>query len=185
MSNFGKALEEALEFRHNLYRAEGIADIYHERTAGKFVSGGKFVPDPEKSRPDFTGVISPAGRMIAFDAKTVSGKTNRKVSGKAKSWILKRERLHQYEALLELDRFGAIAFFLVENRVRNELFLLRIRHAYQVFGEIPILYFGMPYAESELLKIPVEPGDLPDYLPAILGSSTFAASLSVTERHTI
>jgi len=180
MSNFGKALEEALEFRHNLYRADGLADIYHERTAGKFVSGGKFVPDPEKSRPDFTGVISPTGRMIAFDAKSFSGKPP-----SSKSWILKKERLHQYEALLELDRFGAIAFFLVENRVRNELFLLRIRSAYQVFGEIPILYFRLPYAESELLKIPVESGDLPDYLPAILGSSTFAASLSVTERHTI
>lgn len=180
MSNFGKALEEALEFRHNLYRAEGIADIYHERTAGKFVSGGKFVPDPEKSRPDFTGVISPAGRMIAFDAKSVSGKPPR-----SKSWILKKERNHQYEALLELDRFGAIAFFLVENRVRNELFLLRIRHAYQVFGAVPVLYFKLPYAESELLRIPVKSGELPDYLPEILRSSTFAASLSVTARHTI
>lgn len=180
MNNFGKALEEALEFQHNLYRADGLANIYHERTAGKFVGRGKFVPDPEKSRPDFTGVISPGGRMIAFDAKSVSGEKRSK-----KSWIIKRDRMHQYEALLDLDRFGAISFFLVENRIQKTLFLLRIRSSYQSFGEIPILYFALPYAESELLKIPVKSGDLPDYLPELLRSSTFAASLSVTERHTI
>jgi penicillin-binding protein-related factor A (putative recombinase) len=172
MSNFGKSFEQALEIQHNLYRAAGIADIYHERTAGKFLPGGKFVPDPDKSRPDFTGVIAPGGRMIAFDAKSVSGK--------AKSWILKKEQEHQYHALLDLDRFGAISFFLVENRLRNELFLLRVRSSYQVFGRVPILYFKLPYAESELLRIPIEPGYLPDYLPEILDSSSFAASLNVT-----
>ena len=177
MSNFGKALEEALEFQHNLYRADGLADIYHERTAGKFVSGGKFVPDSEKSRPDYTGVISPTGRMIAFDAKSVSGLEKR--------WRLRKERAHQFAALASLDRFGAISFFLIENRIRKTLFLLRIRFDDIGSIEAPKVVFDSPYAESELLKIPVKSGELPDYLPEILSSSTFAANLSVTERHTI
>lgn len=177
MSNFGKALEEALEYRHNLYRAEGIADIYHERTAGKFVGNGKFVPDTEKSRPDFTGVISPAGarnypggRFIAFDAKSVSGKELR--------WRLKKDRAHQFEALASLDRFGAITFFLIENRLRRELFLLRIRFDDLGSIEVPTIAFDAPYAESELLKIPIESGDLPDYLPKILRSRTLSANLN-------
>ena len=168
MSNFGKALEEALEFQHNLYRADGLADIYHERTAGKFVGQGKFVPDPEKSRPDFTGVLSPGGRMIAFDAKSV---------GVGYGWALKPDRRHQLEALESLDRFGAIAFFLVESRIRNTIFLLRIRNG-ELGYELPRTVFDLPYAESELLKIPVESGDLPDYLPEIIRSSTFAANLN-------
>jgi penicillin-binding protein-related factor A (putative recombinase) len=177
MNNFGKALELSLEYLHNLYRADGLADIYHERTAGKFVGNGKFVPDPEKSRPDFTGVISPVGtrnypggRFIAFDAKSVSGKELR--------WRLKKDRAHQFEALASLDHFGAIAFFLIENRIRKTLFLLRIRFDDLGSIEVPTIAFDAPYAESELLKIPIESGGLPDYLPEILRSITFEANLN-------
>lgn len=169
MTNHGKAFEDALQYQHNIYRGEGLAEIWHERTAGKFVSGGKFVPDPQKSRPDFMGILSPHGRAIAFDAKSVSGEK--------KQWKLKKERIHQFHDLREISRFGAITFFMIEDRARQILYLRRIRFDDPTWG-IPFIIFELPYAEAELLRFPIRKGYLPEYLSAVLGSQTFISSLS-------
>lgn len=175
MSNtYGKALEDALGWSHNQYKALGLALIFHNKWVGKFVGKGKFVP--EKSRPDFTGILRPSGRMISFDAKSV---------GALEKWKLKKERKHQYRRLAEYDSFGAISFFLIFHRPESTIHLIRIRNDWPVEDERPYVLFKMAehYAESELLSIKIDNGKPFDYLPTLLNSSTFISSLGSSPRH--
>lgn len=129
----GRNFEELLEYQHGLYRNRGRAAIYHNKTAGRFVAQGVFVAYPGGSRPDFSGTIAP-GLSVHFDAKTMS-------RGDVRGWRLTRDRIHQYEDLLDQARMGALAFFLVECRPMRAIFLLRVHPDIPVVDNRPECIF--------------------------------------------
>ena len=162
MSNgYGRALEDGLDWTHRQYESIGRAIVYHNKTVGKYVAPGVFVP--EKSRPDYTGIIPPDGRMFAFDAKS-TGNINR--------WKIRTNRIHQYEELLRLDRFGVITFFLIEAREIHKIFLLRIRHTKPIRDGRPYILFDH-YQNFEVIVIPYKDGSPPKYIGPLLDDKIF------------
>jgi recombination protein U len=158
MTHFGRAFEEALTWIHKEYKSDGRATIFHTKTAGKFVGKNRFIP--LKSLPDYLGVIGPFGKVIAFDAKTTAN---------LNKWKLDGRYTHQYERLLDLSKFGAISFFLVEAREINKLFALRVLENFEVQDQRPTLFFDLEdtYTPAELITIETEYGKLPDYLSSL------------------
>lgn len=114
----GKSFETYLDFLHGEYRKRGLAHIEYTGTRSRAVKtkGGmiKFISSP--SMPDYVGVLA-GGRAIVFDAKTTQNKY---------TWSLHRDRIHQRDTLSRWSEFGAVAFFMVERRPANSLYLLRI-----------------------------------------------------------
>ncbi len=97
----GAALEELLNWQHNIYRNAARALVWHNGTRGE-IHGGRAVL--VKSRPDYDGILtSMAGRHVSFDAKVTA------------SWTYHhdRKRLHQLVDLFDVGRAGGLAFLLV------------------------------------------------------------------------
>ena len=163
MSNYGTALEDGLDWIHNTYEGAGRAVIYHNKIAGRFVKPGVLIP--ERSRPDYTGILPPDGRMIAFDAKS---------TGSITSWKIRKARVHQYEDLLRLDKLGAIVFFLIETRELQSIFLLRVRHNDQA-RDMRISLLFRHWQLSEVIRIPILGSNPPDYLGALLSDKKFVS----------
>ncbi len=154
--SFGRAFEEALDWIHNRYKASGRAIIFRTKVAGRWIGKDKFVA--VKSLPDFMGILPPGGRFFAFDAKS---------TGNLNKWKLRSRAVHQYRDLCDFDRFGAIAFFLIEAREKEALFVLPVRSEPIVRDHRPFLIFDL-YEEFQAVRIPIEPGRVPDYLSSIL-----------------
>jgi penicillin-binding protein-related factor A (putative recombinase) len=127
----GRNFEDVLEWVHHEYLLKNRAAIYHNHVAGRFVAKGVFVPDPGKARPDYSGTLA-GGISVHFDAKTL---------GDMVGWRLSADRLHQYEMLLDQAKMGAIAFFLVECRPMQAVFLLRVHPSIPVVDDRPEIFF--------------------------------------------
>lgn len=114
-ANRGKQFEKLIEHTNNVYKQKGIAVIdkiptpvnFNPRTKKAFYEG--------KSTVDFIG-CNYKGRMIAFDAKKVSGK----------SFPFKNIANHQVEYLKDVKRLGASAFFLIYFDFNDTCFKLQI-----------------------------------------------------------
>jgi hypothetical protein len=140
----GAVFEELLEWIHKGYLTRGRAAIYHNKIAGNFIGYGRFVPDPNLARPDFSGTLR-EGRAVHFDAKTMQD---------AVGWRLPKESQHQYDRLLEQAKMGAVAFFLIECRSAETVYLLRVHPEVPVGedGRPGILFADVPVADWRLAK---------------------------------
>lgn len=138
MSNasIGKSFEHLLVWTHKSYQQHGRAIVESNGIRAKYVPGaggpGTIVADPDKSQPDFSGVIAPAGVAVHFDAKTTKSTT---------SWRLGKKQRHQHFDLMQFSRFGAICFFLIESRPLKACFVLRIHHDVFAEDDLPKLSF--------------------------------------------
>lgn len=103
----GAALEEVLQWQHNVYAANRRAHVWHnglkaEVRNGK--GGAQYLTHLVKSRPDYEGVLTDlGGRHVAFDAKHTQEIT----------YHHDRRRLHQLRDLWDIHEAGGIAFLLV------------------------------------------------------------------------
>ena len=140
----GQTFEELLDWIHKGYLARGRAAIYHNKVAGKFIRQGQFIPDPALARPDYSGTLA-GGISVHFDAKTMADTCG---------WRLPKESLHQYEELLEQARMGAVAFFLVECRLSETVYLLRVHPEVPIGedGRPGLIFADVPVADWRLEK---------------------------------
>jgi recombination protein U len=147
-ANRGKALEELIIIRNQLYERDGIAVIHKVPTewlplrdrTGKIYSAKV----ERKAAVDFLGNYQ--GRPIAFDAKHTMDKRIQ--------WS--RLEPHQWEFLLKWERCGGLAFVLVGWDMKQ-------------FFVIPIQDWGregksLLLTEAQLISAR---GGLPDYLAAV------------------
>jgi len=116
----GKSFEEFLNFIHSYYNNMGRAYIEYTGTRARAVRGrnGEVHFVAGSSMPDYVGVIAPAGKSIVFDAKTTQNKY---------TWSLDKDQIHQRDNLSRWAARGAIAFFMVERRPTEKLYLLRVQ----------------------------------------------------------
>lgn len=116
----GKSFEEFLNFLHDYYEKMGRVHIEYAGTRSRAVKTKRgdlrFVAG--YSLPDYVGTIAPSGRAIVFDAKTTKNKY---------TWSLHKDRVHQRDTLSKWSKMGAIAFFMVERRPVEKLYLLRVQ----------------------------------------------------------
>lgn len=108
----GRRFEEIVEASNRHYRAEGLAVI--AKTDAKMRKiGGKWV-HAEKGPPDFLGCFM--GAAVAFDAKDTA----------EASFPLKHiiEKPHQLRFLLDVEKMGGLAFFLVRMKKYDRFFAL-------------------------------------------------------------
>lgn len=97
----GAALEDLLEWQHNLYQSQRRAFLYRNGTQGK-IRGGKAIL--VRSRPDFSGMLTcMGGRYVSFDAKLTA----------SAHYYHPTERLHQLKDLWEVHQAGGISFLLI------------------------------------------------------------------------
>jgi len=127
----GAAFEQLLETIHAQYLAQGRAAIYKNATASRYVGGGNIIT--EQSRPDFSGTLK-GGVSIHFDSKSMSD-----VCG----WRLSKKQMHQYQDLLNQSAMGAIAFFLVENRIQKAVYFLRVHPSIPCADGQPEIKFSL------------------------------------------
>jgi len=162
---YGRNFELLMEEQHAIYRKRDRAVIYHNKVSGRFVAKGVFIPDPGGSRPDYSGTIAP-GFSVHFDVKTME-------RADARGWRLTRDRIHQYVDLLDQARMGALAFFLVECRPMQAVFLLRVHPNIPVEDGRPEMTFEQVpttcYAESHSFCLSVGDDGKYDWLSAIDG----------------
>lgn len=175
----GQALEQFLNSQHSKYLNQERAYIFHNGTRGRWIGhggGAKFVMDPHKSLPDYSGVLQ-GGRMIFFDAKSTTNE---------RSWTLPRDGYHQSQHLLLLSSLGAICFFLVECRPLERAFLYRIQPGgVDPFQFVPRFYFAEAFdvgsgdGDFPILRIEPSKDGLWDWLSAIerhwLSRSSFSS----------
>ena len=117
----------------------------------------KFIPE-SKAEPDYGGVLAPEGRAIFYDAKS----TRREVLD------FDNLHAHQIEFLERAARMGAVAGFLVEFSVHQEVYFLPIQLVVQwrelaARKSIPYQFF----ANNLALAPPGKGLVLFDYLAAI------------------
>lgn len=103
----GRSFEALIEMANNYYRSQGLARIEHYGPAIKVLGkrrGRLEVIIVGKAPPDYVGLVSD-GSFVAFEAK----------SNEAKNQVTIKQRLHQFDALLEMaevagssDQFGYI-----------------------------------------------------------------------------
>lgn len=138
MSNasIGRSFEELLEWTHRSYEQHRRAIVEKNGVRARYISGaggpGVLVADPDKSQPDFSGVIAPSGVAVHFDAKTTKSETR---------WGLGSKSRHQLIDMLRLSRFGALCFFLIESRPLSACFVLRVHDDIFSEDELPKLSF--------------------------------------------
>lgn len=108
----GDALEEMLDWQHNIYAANNRALVYRNGLRAEMRSAhGKRRSDPSgpravlvKARPDYEGILtSLGGKHVAFDAKLTAKTT----------YYHPADRMHQLRDLWEVQSAGGCAFLLV------------------------------------------------------------------------
>lgn len=162
----GKAFEDYLDFIHNWYNSHNRAFIEYTGTRSRAITDrdGQVRFVAAKSMPDYVGVIAPMGRAIVFDAKTTQNKY---------SWQLKKDKVHQRDTLSRWAARGAIAFFLIERRPQNKLYLLRVEpNQFYPADPPPKIkwsdYRGRLNADgADVLKVEAEHMTNHDYLAAV------------------
>jgi len=148
----GSNFETALDWRHSLYRGQRLAYVHRNGIKGRFVNKGVFVPDTEKSPPDYVAVIRDPHAVCFFDAKTTENKTR---------WTLPEKQRHQFHMMQDLAEFGAVCFFLIEARAIECFFLLRVNEDTQVNEKgLPFLVFKKAWTMDHRQVIWVR-----DYIP--------------------
>lgn len=150
----GAALEDTLNWQHNLYASQGRALIYHNGTQGK-VRGGKTIL--AKSRPDYAGILtSLGGRYCSFDAKMSATMT----------YHHDRRRAHQLVDLWDVHAAGGIAFLLVS--LQMERFFLLWPQAFWQRGEFSSVKLNEIRVTGLGVEVPLAGGySLPDWLQVI------------------
>jgi hypothetical protein len=164
----GAAFEDVLDLQHQVYARRRQAVIHRNFLACKALGGGRFAPVAARTRPDFTGALSPGGQLVCFDAK----------STKESWWRLPAAREHQLSEMLELAAVGAWCWFLVEFRVQGVACVLRVTpgvhmmvpevHVSQVppfLDLLPLASYAVP--GPRLFTFPIING-VCDWLPPIL-----------------
>jgi len=128
----GSSFEGLVSAQHVEYGMLGKAIAHHNRTVGRFVPGGKFVPDPDGSLPDFTVILKDRPAIIFMDAKS---------TGNEKRWTLSNRRCHQFEFMLKYSTQVGYChgLFLVECRPRATFYLLKVDE------EIELNSRGLPF----------------------------------------
>lgn len=97
----GSGLEKRANRANIKYRKTGIALIQKVPTPILYTKKGLIA---QQSTVDYTGILSPSGRGIAFDAKESKSKT---------SFPLANIHQHQLTFLQMFEKLGGIAFFLI------------------------------------------------------------------------
>ena len=137
-ANRGMGLETLIEYANAQYAKKGIALIQKIATPWKVIRKGSQIVNafPEKkSTVDFIGVYQ--GRAIAFDAKSTQNKTR---------IPLQNFEQHQIDFMIEWEKQGGTAFFIVEF-IEHGIYYLSLQQfviASSVYGSsIPHPYFAM------------------------------------------
>jgi penicillin-binding protein-related factor A (putative recombinase) len=115
----GAALEDAIQWTHNIYAANGRG-FFWQHGVKSVIRRGQVIQ--LRSMPDFGGVItSLGGKFVCFDAKMVSASK----IGKTGSIRYQHpaDRLHQLKTLWEVQEAGGIGFLLVSIELQR-FFLL-------------------------------------------------------------
>lgn len=113
--NRGKWFEKAIEQTNTVYKRKGLAIVDKIATPINYNPRTKKAFYESKSTVDFIGCDS-TGQMIAFDAKEVSGK----------SLPFANIQQHQIDYLLNVNKLGARAFFLIFFKFDNSCYRLDI-----------------------------------------------------------
>lgn len=149
----GRRLETVLDFTHSLYYNTHDVWVSHNGVRGRFLpSGGKpkFIPDPDKSAPDYYGCDN--GKFLAFDAKSTK---------EEKKWSLDRRSFHQLERLIWIAKAGGIAWFAIESRPTDILWLVRVASKDNIYSTFKVDFVEGP----NVLKAPLKPENYYDWLP--------------------
>ncbi|MCK5558877.1 MAG: Holliday junction resolvase RecU, partial [Candidatus Hydrogenedentes bacterium] len=161
----GKTLEGLLDLVHDRYWLQHKILVTHYGTSGRyFFKDGKsrFAAFKKARQPvDYHGSIR--GRLVVFDAKGTKNKTR---------WRLDARYQHQVDRLVAWSRSGALAWFAVEQRVANRLWLLRV-HPDMLWATID---FSDPVS-SDLLIVNPSPEGLYEWLPLVLDNWLRTVSL--------
>lgn len=151
----GLVFEKTLDVMHKRYWRDDKVLIAHYGISGRyFFHSGKsrFVAHPKDGQPpDYHGSVR--GHLVVFDAKSTKNKTR---------WRLDSRYLHQVVRLRAWSASGAVAFFIVHLRRRDEVRILRVWDD----GEYPA--FGFDETPSfNLLLLQPNDENLFDWLPAV------------------
>jgi penicillin-binding protein-related factor A (putative recombinase) len=148
-----------VEWQHSIYRATNRALMYHNgtRAAIKKTRGGEIRAVPQKSRPDYSGVLTAlGGRYCSFDAKLTAKAT----------YYHPTDRLHQLVDLWDVHAAGGVAFLLVSINLA-EFFVLWPQSEWQWGKFVPVKLRELRGAG---IGLPVEIGgsnQLPDWLSVV------------------
>ena len=145
----GAALEELLDWYHNICQAQGRGLFWHNGTQGKIVHGQAILI---RSRPDYSGILSAlGGRYCAFDAKMTAYLLYRH----------DRKRLRQLKDLWDVHEAKGIAFLFVS---------LNLERHFLVWPQ-PSWAYGDPFSirldqlDGRGVEVPRSGGyQLPDYV---------------------
>lgn len=97
----GDALEDQLDYLHQIYRANALAMLWHNGVKAS-MHRGEWVP--EDSLPDYGGVLSCLdGRYVTFDAKLIS----------EPKYNHPKDKMHQCRQLREVQLAGGCSFLLI------------------------------------------------------------------------
>lgn len=160
----GKSLEDLLQWRHNIYRANNLATVWYNGTKAAIKSKRNRATGevetrvvPQKSRPDFEGVLTCLqGRHVAFDSKLISGTTYRHSTSTR----------HQLVDLWDVHAAGGIAFLLVS--IQMDRFFLLWPQAYWQRGEFHSVRLNDVRVSGLGVEVPLAGGyGLPSWLDVV------------------
>ena len=108
MASRGHDLEAAVNRCNLHYRKSGIALIEKKPTPIELTKVGAVI---KQSTVDYTGILAPNGRGIAFDAKETKNKT---------SFPLSNIKQHQMVFLDYWQRTGGLSFLLIHFKLNDD-----------------------------------------------------------------
>lgn len=166
-SNLGKSFEKELERTHHFYKIKHLAKIEKNSTEWRYISKGEFdrlakTPGLRanlsqsldgrclqrvQSNVDFGG--GALGKSIAFDAKETKGK----------SIPLTNFKRHQVENLVEHEKCGNCAFFLIRFSELNRVFFVKASVVRSAMDEAEFKQgrksLSLEYCETNAKEVPV------------------------------
>lgn len=155
-ANRGMGLETLIEYANQQYASKGIAQIQKVSTPWKVIRKGKQIVSafPEKkSTVDFIGVSKSVA--IAFDAKETENKTRIPLGNFEK---------HQIQFLIDWQRNGGEAFYIINFKTINETYYLHIMDFFEWYSRFPDKSLTLDWIQRKGKRLDQGNGIVLDYL---------------------